>query len=187
MEAESNDEKMGHWKSFESAVKLQIASIKNKYIKPHEGTAEFALMFIPSEAIYYETIAERNYLGETSAIWQYAQEHHVVPVSPNVFYAFLQVILLSLQNVAVLKDVRKIQEGLAALQYSFENFYKKYEEIGTALDRATKAYGVGDGHIGRFKRRLDSALQLEALQEPEAQHPALDVVTKTAEQPEGEP
>ena len=115
IETEETGEKANHWKAFEQAVRRQIASIATKYIKPERGTCEFALMFIPSEAIYYETIAETNHLGEPSALLEYAQDQHVIPVSPNTFYAFLQLVILSIRNVEIVKSARELQEGLSAL------------------------------------------------------------------------
>jgi DNA recombination protein RmuC len=165
IEADSDVEKAQHWKAFEAAVKTQITSIKNKYIKPELGTTEFALMFIPSEAVYYETIAENNYLGHPSAIWKYAQDNQVVPVSPNTFYAFLQVVILSIKNVEIVNKAKELREGLATLERGFGLFYNKYQDMGKGIERAAEAYRVGNDHIDRFKRRLDSTLQLEGLQE----------------------
>ncbi|MQF48356.1 DNA recombination protein RmuC, partial [SAR202 cluster bacterium AC-647-N09_OGT_505m] len=165
MDAESQVEQMTHWRAFEEAVRRQIVGIQTKYIKPERGTSEFALMFIPSEAIYYETIADNNYLGEPSRISEYAQSHHVLPVSPNTFYAFLQIVILSMRNVEIISGAKKLQEGLAELQKSFEFFYNKHEEIGRRITQTAEAYRVGNDHIERYKRRLDTTLQLEGLQE----------------------
>jgi DNA recombination protein RmuC len=165
MDAESQAERTTHWRAFEEAVRKQIVAIQTKYIKPERGTSEFALMFIPSEAIYYETIAEKNYLGEPSRISEYAQDHHVLPVSPNTFYAFLQIVILSIRNVEIISGAKKLQEGLADLQKSFDFFYSKHEEIGRRITQASEAYRVGNDHVERYKRRLDTTLQLEGLQE----------------------
>ena len=89
------------------------------------GTAEFALMFIPSESIYYETIAEKNYLGEPCGIYEYARSNGVVPVSPNTFYAFLQVILLGIRNLDMVKNAKKLQEALTKIERNFRHFYQK--------------------------------------------------------------
>ncbi|MCK4462963.1 MAG: DNA recombination protein RmuC, partial [Candidatus Omnitrophica bacterium] len=56
LDAEGDEEKKRNWKAYEEGLKVQINSIKNKYMKPHKGTTDFVLMFIPSESIYYETI-----------------------------------------------------------------------------------------------------------------------------------
>ncbi|MDP6102391.1 MAG: DNA recombination protein RmuC [Dehalococcoidia bacterium] len=172
MDAESQEERATHWKAFEEAVRKQIAGIQAKYIRPERGTSEFALMFIPSEAIYYETIAEKNHLGNPSRIQEYAQEHHVLPVSPNTFYAFLQIVVLSIRNVEIIGSAKKLQEGLAELQKSFEFFYNKYEEIGRRVAQTSEAYRVGNDHVERYKRRLDTTLQLEGLQEQSLQRMA---------------
>ncbi|MBN1383020.1 MAG: DNA recombination protein RmuC [Deltaproteobacteria bacterium] len=167
IEAESGAEKGKCWKSHEAAVRNQIRSIREKYIKPERGTAEFALMFVPSEAIYYETIAEKNSLGEPSRLYEYAQANHVIPVSPNTFYAFLQVVMMGVRNIEIIKSAKQLQEGLAGLERSFDLFYRKYEEMGRQIEKAQEAYRLGGGHIERYKRRLDDTLQLDVLKTDE--------------------
>lgn len=165
MEAPSAEEKTSCWKDFERSVRTQITSIESKYVKPEKGTSEFALMFIPSEAIYYETIAEKNQLGNPSSIFEFAQQHHVLAVGPNTFYAFLQVILVGLRNVEIVTKAKIIQESLSGLQRDFRLFSDRFEDIGKGIERASEAYRVGSGHIDRYKRRLDETLQLEGLRE----------------------
>ena len=175
MEAETEAEKRECWKGYENALKIQIKSISSKYIKPEQGTTDFAFMFIPSEAIYYETIADKNYLGEESKLFEFAQANKVVPVSPNSFYAHLKVILLGFQNVEILKSTRKLQKGLASVERNFNLFYKKYEDIGKHLDKASESYRVGDSHIGTYKRKLDSTLALEG---PDEELDAVEAATE---------
>jgi len=165
IDAETKEEQAGHWRGFESAVKKQVSEIHRKYIRPERGTSEFALMFIPSEAIYYEAISERNHLGEPSKILEYAQDHHVFPVSPNTFYAFLQVIVLSIRNVEIISGAKKLQEGLSELQKSFEFFHSKYEEMGRRITQTSEAYRIGNDHVQRYKHRLDATLQIEGLRD----------------------
>jgi DNA recombination protein RmuC len=165
LEAQSPEEQASCWRGFERAVRTQITSIAAKYVKPDKGTSEFALMFIPSEAIYYETIAEKNQLGEPSALLEFAQEHKVLPVGPNTFYAFLQVVLMGLRNVEIVSQAKRIQEGLSSLQRDFKLFSDRVEDIGKGIERASEAYRVGSGHIERYRRRLDETLQLEGLQD----------------------
>ena len=165
LEADTSEEKSGLWRAFENSVTRQATSIEAKYVKPEKGTSEFALMFIPSEAIYYETIADANHLGQPSTILAHCQEHHVIPVSPNTFYAFLQMVVIGIRNAEVVKGAKKLQEGLATLESSFDLFYKKYEEMGRRVNQAAEAFRVGDNHIGRFKRRVEETLQLEGFQD----------------------
>ncbi len=165
LDAPSKEEKASCWRDFERVIREKITSIENKYVKPEKGTSEFALMFIPSEAIYYETIAEKNQLGEPSSIFEFAQQHHVLAVGPKTFYAFLQLILVGLRNVEIVTKAKRIQEGLSSLQRDFRLFSDRFEDIGKGIDRASEAYRVGSGHIERYQRRLEETLQLEGLQE----------------------
>ena len=163
MQAQNPEEKRNYWNKYVADVKNQIRSIRDKYIKPEKGTAEFALMFVPSEAIYYETIAEKNYLGMPSDLYEFAQDSKVIPVSPNTFYAFLQLVVVGSRNLEILKSVKKIQNGLSELERTFNQFYSRYEEIGKSIEKAAESYRVGDGHIKRFKTKLESTLALEEL------------------------
>ena len=156
-----DEEKKRNWKLYEDGIKVQIQSIKNKYIKPHKGTSDFALMFIPSESIYYETIAEKNFLGEPCAIYEYARDNKVIAVSPNTFYAFLQVVMMGIRNLEIIKSAKKLQEALVKIERNFKNFYTKYEEIGLLLEKASNAYRLGDTHINRFKTSVESTIQLD--------------------------
>ena len=65
----------------------------------------------------------------------------------------------------IIRNAKKLQQGLSSLQRSFEMFYRKHVEMGKGLDRATEAYRVGSGHIDRYKKNLTSTLQLEGLQD----------------------
>jgi len=159
--ARDAQEKKAHWADYERALKTQINSIKDKYVKPEKGTSEFALLFIPSESMYYETIAEKNYLGDPCQIYEYATDRKVIPVSPNTFYAFLNVVMLGIRNIEIAREAKKLQESLIKVERDFDRFYKKYDSIGKALDSAREAYRVGDDHVQRFKRNLESTLKLE--------------------------
>ena len=161
LEAGEGEEKKRAWKQYEESIKTQITSIKKKYIKPEKGTADFALMFIPSESIYYETIAEKNHFGEPCSVYEYARNNKVVPVSPNTFYAFLQIIIMGIRNLDIIKSAKKLQDALGKIEKNFKHFYDKYAVIGSALDKAHSAYKTGDTHIKRFKSSVESTLKLD--------------------------
>lgn len=165
LESSQVSEKHGFWKAYEGDVRKQVKEISSKYIQPDKGTADFALMFIPSEAIYYETIAEKNHLGHPSRIYEYCQKHKVIPVSPNTFYAFLQVIIIGIRNLEIMRSAKKLQEGLSSIQKSFDYFFKHYQNMGDLVEKAAKAFHRGNEHINRYKTRLDRTLQIEELNE----------------------
>ena len=117
--------------------------------------------FIPSESIYYETIAEKNFLGQPCQIYEYARANKVIPVSPNTFYAFLQIMIMGMRNLDIVKSAKKLQDALIKIERNFRLFYSKYEDMGSAIDKAQASYKTGDTHIKRFKESIDQTIKLE--------------------------
>lgn len=160
LESKNDEEKAHYWKVFERDFINKIKET-SKYIKPEYKTADFALMFIPSEAIYYEAIADKNHLGQHSKIPDMLEQYKIIAVSPRNFYAFLQVVLTSMKNLEVLNNAREVQLKLVKLQKTFELFYKNYETIGKELEKASDAYEKGDKRIKSYKKELDEILEIE--------------------------
>jgi len=128
-------------RDFISDVKKHVGDISKKYILPEEGTLDFALMYIPSESVYYE-IANINELME------YARNLRVYPVSPNTLYAHLQVLLLSFQG----KDLEQKSRELFRLLRAIQKDYGKVEEnLGTLGKHITNAYNGMSSVTGAFQ------------------------------------
>src|SRR5215831_9479735 len=101
-------------REFCQAVRAHADSIAKKYILPAEHTYEYAMMFVPSEGVYYEMIAsEDTKYGPLDA---YCRSKAVIPVSPNTFYACLSAVALSLQSQKMEENARQLMTGLAALR-----------------------------------------------------------------------
>src|SRR5947208_9880669 len=96
VEAESDDERQLYERAFARDVKGHVDAIAVRYIRPDEGTYDFALMYVPAEAIYYELTC-----GRTGALLRYAHEKRVFPVSPTTFTSQLQVIALGLKGLQI--------------------------------------------------------------------------------------
>jgi len=131
MMAAGNETEKEQWKKeFVHDVKKHITDISQKYILPEEGTMDFALMYVPSEPVYYEVVNEME-------LTDFARKSRVYPVSPNTLYANLQVILLSFQG----KDIEKKTHQLFAVLRGIQKDYGKLGEDLNVLNRhLTNAY-----------------------------------------------
>jgi DNA recombination protein RmuC len=128
-------------RDFISDVKKHVSDISKKYILPEEGTLDFALMYIPSESVYYE-IANLNELME------YSRGLRVYPVSPNTLYAHLQVLLLSFQGKDLEQKSREIFRLLRAIQ---KDYGKVEENLSTLGKHITNAYNGMSSVNGAFQ------------------------------------
>jgi len=141
-------------KQFVRDVKTHIDAIAQKYIRPGEGTYDFALMYIPAENVYYETIIREDGVADEKGIFQHALKNRVIPVSPNSFYAYLQVILLGLKGLAVEQDARNILESLMRLQRELTGVREDFGKAGKQLGYAMENFEKADRHLSRFEGRL---------------------------------
>ncbi len=156
IESSSDDEKRAARKKFNSDVKKHIDTIANKYILPDEGTFDFALMYIPAENVYYETIIKDEAFGDDDAVAMYALKKKIVPVSPNSFYAYLQAILLGLKGLRIERSAQIIISQIERLKGDFERFRKEFEVIGSHLNNAVGKYQEANRRLDRFSERLVS-------------------------------
>ena len=153
MVAADNDiERQQFEKLFARDVKIHVDAIAAKYIRPDEGTYEFAFMYLPSEAIYYELAC-----GRTGALLAYAHEKRVLPVSPTTLTAYLQVIVLGLKGLQIEQHAQEVMAYCARLQSDFGKFKEDFELVGTHLDRAQKKFLESEKHLGKFETKLEQA------------------------------
>ena len=122
IESKTDEDRKASQKMFNRDVKKHIDDIASKYIVPQEGTYDFALLYIPAENVYYETITKDDSFGEEKGILSYALNKRVIPVSPNSFYAYLQVIVLGLKGLKIEEHAREIQSLLGGLGKDLKDF-----------------------------------------------------------------
>ncbi|MBN1587607.1 MAG: DNA recombination protein RmuC [Candidatus Omnitrophica bacterium] len=153
-EAEGDAEKKSAHRAFETDVKKHIDAISSKYILPDERTFDFALMYIPAENVYYETILKDEGLSEEKGIFHHAMAHRVIPVSPNSLYAYLQVIVLGLRGLAVERHAEEILKNLRKLHGHFESCEESFVLTGKQLEHALNNYKKAETHLRRFSDKL---------------------------------
>ena len=154
-------------KKFVSNVKKHIQTIADKYILPDEGTYDFALMYIPAENIYYETILKDENISEERSIFSYATKKRVIPVSPNSFFAYLQVIVLGLKGLQIEKSAQTIFQSLSRLQGDLTRFKNDFNLIGTHLVNAKTKYDNAEKRLEKFTGKLDKIGEEEAKKLPD--------------------
>lgn len=160
VETESEDEKKAARKAFLKDVKGHIDSIASKYIRTDEQTFDFALMYVPAENVYYETIIKDDEFGGDMSLFNYALKKRVIPVSPNSFYAYLQTVILGLKGMRVEEHSKDILQNLGRLQKEFDNFSDAFRLVGRHLENSSKQYGEAERRFGRIESKVE---QLDGL------------------------
>src|ERR687884_1464670 len=153
MVAADNDiERQQHEKLFARDVKTHVDAIASKYIRPDEGTYEFAFMYLPSEAIYYELVC-----GRTGALLAYAHEKRVLPVSPTTLTAYLQVVVLGLKGLQIEQHAQEVMAYCAQLQKDFGRFRDDFALVGKHLGRAQTKFVDAEKRLDKFETKLERA------------------------------
>ncbi len=152
---EAEDEKKAARKRFVTDLKRHIDHIASKYILPDEGTFDFALMYIPAENVYYETMIRDDAFGEDKSLTGYALSRRVIPVSPNSFYAYLQAIVLGLKGLRIEKGAQEMIRHLGRLQGDFTRFREDFEVVGKHLGHTKNRYDEAARRLERFGEKLD--------------------------------
>jgi len=164
IKTESDDEKAKIRRQFHRDVVAHIDKIASDYIRPAEGTLDFALMYVPAENVYYETIIK--YDGDTKDILQYALDKKVIPVSPNLLYTYLMTVAMGLHGLQIEKQAAEIRQNLKKLNASFADFGGNWDTLGTHLRNAYSKYEEGQKKLDRFGLQLDQIQGEETQQGP---------------------
>ena len=154
LDAKTDQEKKTSARLFKTDVKKHIDAISEKYILPDEGTFDFALMYIPAENIYYETIIKEDSYSDEDGLYAYATKRRVVPVSPNSFYAHLRVIALGLKGLQIEKSAKEIFQNLELLNTELRKFSDVFETLGTQLNNAKNNYDKADKQLAGLTEKF---------------------------------
>jgi DNA recombination protein RmuC len=152
LSADSDEQKARLRKQFQNDVTKHIDKIAADYIKPDEGTLDFAFMYIPAENIYYETVVK--YQTDTKNVLQYSLDKKVIPVGPNLLYAYLMTVVMGLRGLAIEKQARQIYQNLKKLQSFFDDFADSWVVLGSHLRNAYSKYDEGQKKLDRFGMQL---------------------------------
>jgi DNA recombination protein RmuC len=144
-------------REFSQAVRKHADSIAEKYILPEEHTLDYALMFVPSEGVYYELLMTED--PKYGLLDEYCRGKRVFPVSPNTFYACLSAIAVSLQGQKIEENARHLFASLGGLKKQLESFAEVYEKLGTHLRHAQQSYEEADSRLNRTRNAVEQMSQ----------------------------
>jgi len=143
-------------RAFATAVKGHADAITKKYIVPDEGTLDVALMFVPSETVYYELLQTSDNKGQP--LDAYCRDKHVIAVSPNTLYAHLCVIAMGLRGMQMEENAKRLLESLSGMEKQMEKFADKFGTLGTHLKNAQQSYSESDKLFERAQNTLETML-----------------------------
>ncbi|MCL5433004.1 MAG: DNA recombination protein RmuC [Patescibacteria group bacterium] len=152
--AENKSDENMYKKEFCRDVKKHIDAISKKYILPEEGTMDFALMYVPSETVYYEIVSDPDILD-------YARKSRAYIVSPNTLYAHLQTILLSFEGKKIESRSREVFKMLRALQIDYTKVDENMGVLGKHINNASSQFSNVLTGFTRLGQKLQSTHSLE--------------------------
>ncbi|MBN1766070.1 MAG: DNA recombination protein RmuC [Sedimentisphaerales bacterium] len=139
-------------RAFLRDVCQRIDEIADKYILPEEGTLDFALMYVPAENVYYETVIKLD--DKEPDVTAYGRRRHVIPVSPNTLYGYLMVVAIGLKGLQIEQNARHIRRQLSQFSSDMQLFINEFVMVGKHLNNAKNKYDEAGKKLETFNLRL---------------------------------
>ena len=153
LSAQDSESKKKAKSEFTRSVKARIDEISKKYIRPQENTFDFALMYIPSESVYYEILT--NDSKKKYELFDYAMKSRVIPVSPNTFYAYLMSVVYGLKGLKIEEKAGSIIKQISGIQLEFKNLTEEIATLGKHLTNATAKFSDVQAREEKIKRQIE--------------------------------
>jgi len=151
--APTEDERARLRRAFQADVGRHIDKIAADYVNCAEGTLDFALMYIPAENVYYETVIRCN--GDKTDLLRYALDKKVIPVSPNLLYAYLMTVVMGLNGLKIEKQAARIAQNLKQINAGLQTFTATFDLLGKHLRNAQTQYEEANTRLNKVTTRLD--------------------------------
>ncbi len=141
-------------REFVRSVKARVDEIADRYIKPDEGTFDFAMMYVPAENVFYEIITAEPGAESPWELFQYAWGRRVIPVSPNSFYSYLMAIAYGLRGMRIEQRARTIVGELRSVQEAFGAWTGDFAQLGRHLKNAGAKFDECQRKVDQFGDRV---------------------------------
>ncbi len=157
VKAGSETEKNFFKKSFLDDVKNRINEIATKYVLPSEGTTDFALIYIPAEAIYYEII---NSIGREVDIAAYAWSKKIILTSPNTIYLTLRTVEHWFRDTQISKQTQEILKKLGKVHQDALKLTDDFRKLGSHLKNASSAYSDSEDRLKLLDDKVEKLVEI---------------------------
>jgi len=160
---------------FVRVMKAEAKRIK-AYIQPEQGTTDIALMYLPSETLYMESVRNRD-------LADWLNQQHIFPVSPNTLLMTLKTIALVHKWYEMAGRFEKSRLELAKAQKSFDFFQNQFDNVGKSLNKAQEAFETAQRHLKTYRGKvtaLSGQEQLELDSAPKASDEPLPLIDKAS-------
>jgi len=154
----SDAEKDVFQKKFINDIKGHIDKISAKYIIPADGTVDFALMYIPAEAIYYEIV---NNIGKEFDLTGYAMSRKVVLTSPNTIYLTLRTIEHWFKDTQISRQTQEILKRLNKVYQDAGKLMDDFRKLGSHLRNAVSSYDSSEKRLNMFSDKVERLLEVK--------------------------
>jgi DNA recombination protein RmuC len=145
-------------RDFAGDVRRHVEAIATKYIRPGDGTYDFAFMYVPSEAVYCEIVFDED--GISLADWA-AAERRVIAVSPRLLHVYLATVCTGLRGMAVEERAKEILEHLSDLRREWSLVEDPFRTLGSHLRNSQKQYDAASRAFDRFGGKLETIAEQE--------------------------
>lgn len=165
MNAANDTEREKYEKLFKQDLKNRIDET-SKYIRPDEGTMEFAFMFIPSETIYYDLLMRSSQVNSTDLIEYAFNQKHVIIVSPTNFLAYLQTVLQGLRAFQIEENAKEIRGNVEKLGKHISAYEEYFKKLGNNLGTTVNSYNAAYKELGKIDKDVAKITEGEKSIEP---------------------
>jgi DNA recombination protein RmuC len=147
-------------RDFTNDVRKHVRDITTKYLLPEEGTTDFAIMYVPSESVFYE-------IATNSTLMDYARKNRIYPVSPNTMYATLSIIMRAFEGKNFATKSRRVLHLLRAIEKDYSNLEESMSVLGGHIGKAYNKFSDVQGRFTLLGQKVNSTVSLQETEQPE--------------------
>ncbi len=156
IETEREDDRDKARKRFLKDAKMKITDIANKYILPSEGTVEFAIMYIPAEAVYYEINMSKDI-----DVVEYAREKKVILASPNTIFLTLKAVEHWFRDTQISRKTQEIIKNISRIEKDSHKLRDDFRKLGKHLSNARSAYESSEKRLNLMGDKVERLTEKE--------------------------